>query len=65
MLFYLKTLNLPYQDIALIARVSADSVTRYLQEYKEGGIEAISIVRTYLPTSQLLPYQVKIKSYFQ
>lgn len=62
---YLKSLNLPHQDIALIARVSADTVTRYLQEYSEGGLPAISIVRTYSPVSKLHPYQVEIKAYFQ
>ncbi len=62
---YLKSLNLPHQDIARIARVSADTVTRYLQEYSEGGLSAISIVRTYSPVSKLLPYQAQIKAYFQ
>ena len=62
---YLKSLNLPHQDIALIARVSADTVTRYLQEYSQGGLSAISIVRTFSPTSKLLPYQAEIKVYFQ
>ena len=41
---YLKSLNLSHQDIALIARVDTDTVTRYLQEYNEGGLTAISIV---------------------
>lgn len=62
---YLKSLNLSHQDIALIARVSADTVTRYLQEYSQGGLPAVSIVRTYSPTSKLLPHQVDIKAYFQ
>ena len=62
---YLKSLNLPHQDIALIARVSADTVTRYLQEYSEGGLPAVSLVRTYSPASKLLLYQVEIKACFQ
>jgi len=62
---YLKSLGLPHQDIVLIARVSADTVTRYLQEYSEGGLPAISIVRTYSPTSKLLPHQEAIKTCFQ
>jgi len=62
---YLKSLNLSHQDIALIARVSADTVTRYLQEYKEGGLPAISIVRSYIPVSKLLPHKEDIKSHFQ
>jgi transposase len=54
---YLKSLTLPHQDIALIARVSDDTVTRYLKEFNEGGLSAISIVRTYSPTSKLLPHK--------
>ncbi len=62
---YLKSLNLPHQDIALIARVSCDTVTRYLQEYNKGGLAAISIVRTHSPSSKLLPHKEDIKLYFQ
>jgi transposase len=62
---YLKSLNLPHQDIALIARVSGDTVTRYLKEFNEGGLSAISIVRTYSPTSKLLPHKAIIKVHFQ
>ena len=62
---YLKSLNLSHQDIALIARVNADTVTRYLQEYNEGGLAAISIVRTYKPSSKLLPHKKEIKLLFQ
>ena len=62
---YLKSLNLSHQDIALIARVDADTVTRYLHEYNEGGLTAISIVRTYKPSSKLLPHKKEIKLLFQ
>jgi transposase len=62
---YLKSFNLSHQEIARITRVDTDTVTRYLQEYKKGGLVAISIVRTYKPKSKLLPYKEKIKAYFQ
>ena len=62
---YLKSLNLSHQDIALIARVAPDTVTRYLQEYNEGGLTAISIVRTFKPSSKLLPHKKEIKLLFQ
>jgi len=61
---YLKSLNLSHQDIVLIARVNADTVTRYLQEYNAGGLTAISIVRTYKSSSKF-PHKKEIKSYFQ
>ena len=62
---YLKSLGLPHHQIALIARVSGDTVTDYLKEYGEGGLAAINVVRIHCPTSSLLPYQDQIKSHFQ
>lgn len=62
---YLKSLGLPHHQIALIARVSGDTVTSYLKEYSQGGLAAIGMVRIHCPTSSLLPHQEQIKSHFQ
>ena len=43
---YLKAQGLAHKEIEHIARTSADSVTRYLKEYVEGGIEALGVSRT-------------------
>src|SRR5665811_801978 len=61
---YLKALGLPHKEIERIARTSADSVTRYLKDYNEGGLAALNVSRTHCPVSSLLPYQDKIKSHF-
>jgi transposase len=61
---YLKALGLAHQDIERIARTSADSVTRYLKDYNEGGLAALGVSRTHSPVSSLLPYQEQIKSHF-
>jgi transposase len=62
---YLKALGLPHQEIERIARISADSVTRYLNEYSEGGLAASGTSRIHRPTSALLPHRDKIKTHFQ
>ena len=62
---YLKALGLPHQEIERIARLSADSVTRYLKDYAEGGLAAIGTSRRHRPTSALLPYRDKIRTHFQ
>jgi len=62
---YLKALGFPHQEIERIARVSADSVTRYLKEYAEGGLAATGTSRIHRPTSSLLPHRDKIKAHFQ
>jgi len=52
---YLKALGLPHQEIVRIARVSGDSVTRYLQAYVEGGVAALCSSQRHCTRSALLP----------
>jgi len=40
---YLKALGLAHKEIERIARTSADSVTRYLKDYDEGGLVALGV----------------------
>ena len=61
---YLKALGLSHKEIERIARTSADSVTRYLKEYDEGGLVALGVSRTHRPVSSLQPYHDQIKSHF-
>ena len=61
---YLKALGLAHKDIERIARTSADSVTRYLKDYDEGGLAALGVSRTHRPVSSLQPYQDQIKAHF-
>ena len=62
---YLKALGLPHQEIVRIARVSGDSVTRYLKAYVEGGVTALCSSKYYCPKSALLPYSEALKTRFQ
>jgi transposase len=62
---YLKALGLAHKEIERIARTSADSVTRYLKDYNEGGLAALGVSRTHCPVSSLPSYQEQIKSHFQ
>ena len=62
---YLKALGLSHQDIAHIARVSGDSVTRYLQAYIEGGVLALCTSQYYCPVSALLSHRDALKTHFQ
>jgi transposase len=56
---------LPHHEIARIARISSDTVTRYLKEYDEGGLAAIGQLRIHCPVSSLQPYRDQIKTHFQ
>ena len=62
---YLKALGLPHQEIIRIARVSGDSVTRYLQAYIEGGVTALCSSPRHSPGSALLPHSEVLKTRFQ
>lgn len=62
---YLKALGLPHQEIGRIARVSGDSVTRYLKTYIDGGVAALCSSQLYCPKSALLPYLSALKRHFQ
>ena len=61
---YLKAQGLAHNEIERIARTSADSVTRHLKEYADGGLDALGVSRTHRPVSSLQPYQKQIKSHF-
>lgn len=62
---YLKALGLPHQEIARIARVSGDSVTRYLKVYSDGGLAALSALQLYCPSSGLMPHSEKLINHFK
>lgn len=61
---YLKALGFSHKEIERIARTSADSVTRYLKDYHEGGLTSLGVSRTNRPVSSLQPYRDKIKAHF-
>lgn len=60
-----KSLNLPHQQIAEIADVSPNTVTRYLKEYHSGGLSAIMSTQFYQPKSKLVDQSEAIKAYFE
>src|SRR5512139_2011059 len=62
---YLKALGLSHQDIIRIARVSGDSVTRYVQAYVEGGAAALCTSQYYCPASALLPHRDILIAHFK
>ncbi len=65
LVIYLKALNLPHYEIARIARVSDDSVTRYIVAYSKGGLDEICKSNMHKPKSALAPHIEEIKNYFK
>lgn len=61
---WLKSLNLPHCQICRIADISEMTLTRYLTEYNNGGIEKSEEIKFYKPKSELVDFEGTIKEYF-
>ncbi len=62
---WLKTNELPHQQIAVIAGVCKNTVTCYLRMYNEGGIEKLREVNFYKPQSDLIQYTSTIETWLK
>jgi len=62
---WLKTDELPHQQIAEIAGVSKNTIPRYLRMYNEGGIDKLREVNFYKPQSDLATHTSAIEAYFK
>ena len=61
---WLKSCDMAHHAIGLLANVSDSTVTRYLMEYKDGGIEGLKHKHYRTPTSELNKYKEKIEADF-
>jgi transposase len=60
-----KSLGKTHQEIAEIAAVHPNTVTAHLQEYQQGGLEAVRRLNFYQPQSALQEHQTTLKEYFE
>jgi transposase len=62
---WLKGQNLPHKQIAQLAGVSPNTVTSYICDYQEGGIEELKEINFYKPNSELSNHTSTIEAYFK
>ena len=62
---WLKSQGVAHHEISRLTRISATTLTRYLREYQEGGLEALKTVRFYRPQSELTAHQGTLEDYFR
>jgi transposase len=62
---WLKSQGLSHREIAKLTGVCQNTLTQYLREYKEGGIEKLKEINFYRPQSDLVDYKSKIEDYFR
>jgi len=64
--YYGKAKGLPHHQIATLCWRSVKNTMRsYLQEYPEGGIEALKRLEFYQPKSELEKHHETLQAYFQ
>jgi transposase len=61
---YLKSQGLAHPEIARLTRVSERTLTRYLHDYRAGGIDALTEPGAGGSTSELAPHEARLKDHF-
>lgn len=62
---WLKSKGLPHNTIAKFSGISSNTLTSYLKDYEEGGIEKLKEIKFYRPKSELTKFSETIESYFK
>ena len=62
---WLKSEGLPHHEICRLASISEPTLSQYLKEYQQGGVEQLKQLHFYQPESDLEAYTDRLKSHFQ
>jgi transposase len=62
---WLKSQGVGHKEIARLSGVSATTLTRYLREYEEGGLEKLREIRFYRPASDMKRYERTLEAHFR
>ncbi len=61
----MKSQGFSHQKVAQLSDISVNTVTNYLQEYGNGGIDKLKEDRSYRPKSELVKHTKTIEDYFR
>jgi len=62
---WLKSQGESHQRIAKLTGITVNVVTKYLKQYKTGGIEKLKEIKMYQPQSELTGHRQTIENYFR
>ncbi len=62
---WLKSQGIKHMDICRLTCVCSTTLTEYVREYKEGGIEALKVIRFRQPRSDMEDRRDTIEAYFR
>lgn len=60
---YLKSQDLPHQEICRLTRLTGNTVRAYLRQYHEGGLQRLKQVDFHQPHSQLMSYRESLEQH--
>ncbi len=60
---YLKSQNLPHQQICLLTGITSNTLRSHLLDYQEGGLDRLKQSNFYQPQSQLLAHRESIEQH--
>lgn len=61
---YLRSQGLRQEEILRICDISKATYYRYLNEYREGGVQRLKELHLYQPTSELQEHRATLEAYF-
>ena len=62
---WLKSQNLPHQEICRLTGISSKTPRRILKDYVQGGLESLKKINFYQPPSALALHQATLEAYFR
>jgi predicted transcriptional regulator len=62
---WLKSQGLSHAEIGRLASISGPTLSQYLKEYQQGGLEQLKQRHFYQPESALVAYTDLLKSHFE
>lgn len=62
---WLKSRGLSHKEISRLTGICSTTLTRYLRTYQEGGLEALKVVNSYRPQSELHHHREMLADYFR
>jgi transposase len=62
---WLKSQGLPHKHICQLTNVCSTTMTSYIRDYQQGGIEALKELSFYRPASDLDLHRVTLEAYFR
>jgi transposase len=62
---WLKSQGLPHREICRLTDICSTTLTEYLRQYREGGIEALKTLAFRRPRSELEGHRASLEAYFR